>query len=189
MHSKEAHLVEFKLNNCKTDTYITSYKPFQLTATVYGKAGAKHGFVSQISALVDSGAKNTLLGKSVMKRILTKVKDERGSTLKPQGYVSSQGVYGDAVTLPWYIIPNLCLFGATPTAGIRLTNVAIIASNSDNMECLIGRSILHQCILTLDPESDVMYFDFKDSLKPNKQTFGNAAVFEDVSFICRVLAI
>ena len=89
--------------------------------------------------------------------------------------------------MPWYIIPNFSLIGADPKGdAILLRNVAVVASNSDNVQCLIGRSILHQCILTLDTESDVINFDFKDSLRANKQMLGNTAVFEDVSLFAEV---
>jgi hypothetical protein len=171
----------FKLDNCKSSDYVANYKPFQLRATAYGVGGVRRGFSQPVLAMIDPGAKHTIFGKRVMRDVLEKVKDENGNEIKPQGKISSQGVYGDSVVLLWYIIPNLCLYGATPNDGIHLTNVAVIASNSDNMQCLIGRTILHQCILTLDPKNDTMKFDFDDDLKTDKQTFCNTPVFEEVS--------
>jgi hypothetical protein len=171
----------FKLDNRKLDKYLANYKPFQVSVLAYGARGVRYGFVNSIPAMIDTGAKHTVFGKSVIEEILDKVKDERGNELKPQGYVLSQGVHGDAVSLPWYIIPNLCLMGETPTDIIRLTNVAVLALNSNNIECLIGRTILHQCILTTDPENDVIQFDFKDSLKTDKQMFCDSPVFDEVS--------
>ncbi|MCL1903093.1 MAG: retroviral-like aspartic protease family protein [Oscillospiraceae bacterium] len=174
--------MKFTIKNRQSNNYLTNYKPFTMWATAFDARGARFGYAARIPALIDTGAKNTFLGKSAMDKILAKVKDVDGNPLKPQGCVATQGVHGGVVELPWYIIPNLSLMGADPKEdAILLRNVAVVASNSDNVQCLIGRSILHQCILMLDPLSDAMHFDFDDRLRDTKQTIGNTAVFEEVS--------
>jgi predicted aspartyl protease len=179
--------LKFSLKNLQSDTYHKDYKPFTMWATAFDARGARYGYVNRIPALIDTGAKNTFIGKSVMEQILAEVKDNNGNSLKPQGHVATQGVHGGIVELPWYIIPNFSLIGADPKEdAILLRNVAIIASNSDNVQCLIGRSILHQCILLLDPVNDVIHFDFDDSLRSAKQMLGNIPVFEEVSLFAEV---
>jgi hypothetical protein len=80
----------------------------------------------------------------------------------------------DPLESPIYVIPRLCI------GKISLTDVVVIVPETKNFDCLIGRSILHQCIATYDPEADNMQFDFKDSLKQSKQAIQGMATFGDV---------
>jgi hypothetical protein len=51
---------------------------------------------------------------------------------------------------------------------------------TDNYDCLIGRSILHQCITIYDPKADMIHFDFDECLKQNKQKVLDAMAFGEV---------
>ncbi|MCL1903284.1 MAG: hypothetical protein FWF94_02560 [Oscillospiraceae bacterium] len=73
----------FKLENCKSSDYVANYKPFQLWATAHGVGGVKRGFSQPVLAMIDPGAKHTILGKRVMQDILDKIKDENGNEIKP----------------------------------------------------------------------------------------------------------
>jgi hypothetical protein len=52
---------------------------------------------------------------------------------------------------------------------------------TDNYDCLIGRSILHQCISTYDPLTDTMHFDFDKRLQQHKQAILGYATFNKVN--------
>ena len=149
-------------------------KGFQLNTVVVSENGWQHGVSNAFCALIDPGAKHTSVSKRIMRNILEKVRDKNGNSLRIVAYTEAGGVYGEIHKEPVYLLPHLFL------GRIHLTNVTVAMLNSNNFDCLIGRSILHQCILTLDPESNSMTFDFRDSLKSQKALLDDLLPFEDV---------
>jgi len=147
---------------------------YQLKAVAVSANGYTHGFSDSFAALIDSGAFHTCISKTIMEDILAQVVDENGNRLQEAGEAYAMGVYGKSNREPVYILPHFYL------GGIHLTNVAVTVLDSDNFHCLVGRSILHQCILTLNPELNNMHFDFKESIKEHKQLVDNIKPFADV---------
>ena len=133
-----------------------------------------HGFSASFEALIDSGAFHTCISTAIMKDILETVFDEKGNRLLEVGKSNAMGVYGKSNREPIYILPHLYL------GGIHLTDVAVTVLNTKNIQCLVGRSILHQCVLTLNSETNKMQFNFKGSLKQQKQMIGDIKPFTDV---------
>ena len=166
--------MKFTVDNVITDKYLEGFKAFQLWTVAVSADGFQAGFSERFLALLDTGARYTSISSNRMKEILPKIRDKQGNPLQPIGSVKSQGVYGDPLESPIYVIPRLCI------GKISLTDVVVIVPETKNFDCLIGRSILHQCVATYDPETDKMQFDFKDSLRQNKQTIQGMATFGDV---------
>jgi len=163
--------LKFTIKNEKTKNYMKSFKPFQLVVVATSAGGYSNGFCEPFLALVDTGAMHTCISREIMDKIIEKVRDSDGNPLQPVDYVDSQGVYGKSHRTPMYIIPNLYL------DKIHLTNVVVVVPDSDNFDCLIGRSILHRCISTFNPQDDTMCFDFV--VEP-KQTLKGLPAFEEV---------
>ena len=147
---------------------------YQLKAVAVSAKGYSSGFSTPFYALIDSGAYHTCISKSRMDKILDKVFDENGNRLQEVGKSNTMGVYGKSNSEPIYILPHFYL------GGIHLTNVAVTVLNTKNIQCLIGRSILHQCILTLNPKLNNMHFDFDESIRNQKQLIDNIEPFGDV---------
>jgi len=147
---------------------------YQLKAVAVSANGFLHGYSESFHAMLDSGALHTCISKSIMEDILKVVFDENGNPLQEVGRASAKGVYGKANQEPIYVLPHFYL------GGIHLTDVAVTVLDTNNIQCLVGRSILHQCILTLDPEANNMKFEFKDSMKAQKQLVDGIKPFGDV---------
>ena len=64
---------------------------------------------------------------------------------------------------------------------VNTGEIAVTVPTSKNFDCLVGRSILHQCELTLDPEANNMTFNFKESLRESKYTLKGIPCFEKLS--------
>jgi len=107
-------------------------------------------------------------------KILSKVLDEHGDRLKEVGTVNAQGVYGETSRESVFVLPHFYI------GSIHLTDVLVTVLKTENIQCLIGRSILHQCVLTLNPELNNMQFDFKECLKPHKQRVNDMIPFNEV---------
>jgi len=162
--------VQFILENIK-DTALHGY---QLKAVAVSAKGYTHGFSMPFDALVDPGAFHTCVSKSLMEKILDKVVDKNGNRLQEVGKANALGVYGRPKKEPVYKIPHFYL------GNIHLTDVAVTVLDTSNIQCLAGRSILHQCILTLDPEQNNMHFNFKESLKQQKALIDGLEPFAEV---------
>jgi len=100
--------------------------------------------------------------------------DENDNPLQEVGETRAAGVYGKPKKEPIYILPHFYL------GSIHLTDVAVTVLDTDNIQCLIGRSILHQCVLTLDPELNNIHFNFKESLKNKKEMIDDIEPFNEV---------
>ena len=162
--------VQFTLENVMK----SPLKGYQLTAVAVSAKGYSCGFSESFFALIDSGAYHTCISKPLMNKILDKVLDENGNRLQEAGKADALGVYGDPNREPIYILPHFYL------GSIHLTNVAVTVLDSNNFQCLVGRSILHQCILTLNPKLNNMHFNFDESLKQQKQLIDDIEPFADV---------
>jgi len=158
----------------KFRTFLQNYKPFQCKAMVTSAKGWDNGFSEPFLAMFDTGAKHICISSAVMKLILTEVFDESGKPLVPFDKIKSRGVYGNEQWAPLYKLPHLYI------GQLHLTDVVVCVPDSNNFECLIGRSILHQCVATYDPDADEIILDFKDSLKSEKQTLKGEYVFGTV---------
>jgi hypothetical protein len=162
--------VSFTLKNIKP----SPMHGYQLKAVAISARGYKNGFSQPFDALIDPGAFHTCISKAIMEDILDEVVDENGNALREAGKANALGVYGDTNREPVYILPHLYV------GGMHLTNVAVTVLDSNNFQCLIGRSILHQCVLTLDPELNNMHFNFKESLKQHKEPVDGICPFDAV---------
>ena len=149
-------------------------KGYQLKAVAVSAEGYAYGYSDSFDALIDTGAYHTCVSKTLMDKILKKVVDKHGNKLKEAGKSNAMGVYGQSYQEPIYILPHFYL------GSIHLTDVAVTVLKTDNIQCLVGRSILHQCILTLNPEMNNMQFAFKDGLKCQKKLIDNILPFSDV---------
>jgi len=166
--------VKFAEPNVKTENYLENFKPFQLSSVVVSAGGFELGFSDRFLALLDSGAKNTSISSKRMKLILRKVRGEDGKQLQPVGKVKVKGVIGKEQDAPIYILPHFYL------GKMHFKNLTVTVPETNNFDCLIGRSILHQCVSTYDPLTDMMYFDFDARLQCDKQTILGYAVFDSV---------
>ena len=162
--------VQFTLKNIMK----SPLQGYQLSAVAVSAKGYSHGFSESFDALVDSGAYHTCISKSQMDKILATVFDESGNRLQEVGKSNAMGVYGKSNREPIYILPHFYL------GEIHLTKVAVTVLNTKNIQCLVGRSILHQCILTLNPKLNNMHFNFEESLKTQKQLVDDIEPFTDV---------
>ena len=162
--------VKFTLNNIRK----TPFKGYQLKAVAVSSSGYSCGYSDSFDALIDPGAFHTCLSKSLMDEILDRIVGSDGNRLKVVGNANALGVYGRAKREPIYVIPHFYL------GDIHLTDVAVTVLNTDNIQCLVGRSVLQQCVLTLDPEHNNMHFNFKESLKQQKQLVDDIMPFADV---------
>jgi len=167
--------MKFTIQNEITANYLANYKPFQLKTIVVSANGYQHGFCEPFLSLIDSGAKFTSISSKRMNLILPHILDANGEPLQPVTSIKSKGVYGKTQDSPVYILPHLYI------DKIHLTDVVVSVPETNNYDCLIGRSILHQCVATYDPEFDVMHFEFKDTLKPDKQKINGINTFGDVN--------
>ena len=175
--------MKFTLNGFKIEDYIQQHRPFYLMGLAFGTKKVGSVYTQQFRTLIDPGAGNTVVSQTVMNRILTVVKRETGEDLPILGYTSSVGVHGDRKQLPLYCVPCLCLTdNVVEHKGIRLFDVIVAVSDSAVVPCLLGRTILQCCVLTLDPEDNSITFDFKKSLEANKPTMnaGNIPVYSEV---------
>jgi len=86
------------------------------------------------------------------------VRDKNGNQLQPVGTVKSKGVFGKEQDALVYILPHFYL------GRIHFEDLAVTVLETNNYDCLVGRSILHQCISTYDPNTDMMCFDFDAEL-------------------------
>lgn len=163
--------LQFTLNNIMK----SPLQGYQLAAVAVSARGYSDGFSESFYALIDTGAYHTCISKSLMDKILTKVLDEAGNPLQEVGEANAVGVYGGSNREPIYVLPHFYL------GGIHLTNVAITVLNTKNIQCLVGRSILHQCVLTLNPELNNLHFNFVEGLKEKKQLIDGIEPFTDVS--------
>jgi len=162
--------LQFTLDNIKT----SPMQGYQLKAVAVSAKGFDYGFSQPFDALIDPGAFHTCISKTIMEDILEEVFDENGNKLTQAGKSNAMGVYGKSNLEPIYVLPHFYL------GGIHLTNVAVTVLNTKNIQCLIGRSILHQCILTLNPKLNNMHFDFDEGLKNQKQLIDGVEPFDDV---------
>jgi hypothetical protein len=138
--------MKFTEPNVKTDNYLENFKPFQLKAVAVSAGGYEAGFSEPFLGLLDSGAKNASISSKRMNAILEDVRDKDGKPLQ------------------LYILPHFYL------GKIHFEDLVVTVPESNNFDCLIGRSILHQCISTYDPLTDMVHFDFDPRLQQNKQT-------------------
>ncbi|MCL2086530.1 MAG: retropepsin-like domain-containing protein [Oscillospiraceae bacterium] len=164
----------FLIKNLECENAVMDFKPFQLKCVVTSVGGSSNGYCKPFNALIDTGARHTCISRKRMATILPEIRDEKGNILQPFAHVRSQGVYGKIHETPVYVLPNFYM------DKIHLTNVIVIVPDTANFDCLIGRSILHQCVSTFDPEDDTMCFEFRDSLKKSKQTLQGLPVFDEV---------
>ena len=162
--------VQFTLENIMK----SPLQGYQLKALAVSAKGYPHGISIPFDALIDSGAFHTCISKSIMDNILDNVFDENGNRLQESGKSNTLGVYGKLNREPVYILPHFYL------GRIHLTNVAVTVLNTKNIQCLVGRSILHQCILTLNPIRNNMNFNFEESLRAQKQLIDDIEPFTDV---------
>jgi hypothetical protein len=146
---------------------------YQLWA-VASSADWASGVSERFRALVDPGAKHTSVGKSIMDGILSRVRSEDNSPLQILDMVKTRGAFGDEVMLPQYIIPNMYL------GKMHFVDVSVLVSDGDNYECLLGRSILNSCILTLNPLANEMTFTFLAQLAQCKALPDGVKPFTDV---------
>jgi hypothetical protein len=175
--------LKFTLNGVEIDYYVEQHRPFYLLGLAFGTKKVGSVYTPQFVTLIDTGAGNTVISKAVMDDILYAVKQETGEDLPILGYTSSVGVHGDKKQLPLYCIPCLCLTdNVVDHKGIRLFDVVVAVSDSAVVPCLLGRTILQCCVLTLDPEENIVSFDFKKSLEANKPTMkaGSIPVYSEV---------
>ena len=161
----------FTLDNIKT----SPLQGYQLKAVAVSAGGYSQGFSESFDALIDSGAYHTCISKNLMDKILQELVDENGNRLQEAGKAATIGVYGKPNQEPIYVLPHFYL------GGIHLTEVAVTVLNTKNIQCLVGRSILHQCILTLNPKLNNMHFNFEEDLKEHKQLLDGIEPFADVS--------
>ena len=166
--------MKFSIANEKIENYQQNFKPYQIKTVAVSANGFREGYSQSFLSLIDNGAKNTSISSVLMEDILLKVKDKSGNPLKPIGEVPVIGILGKPQLAPVYILPHLYL------GKIHLTDVAVTVPQTSNYGCLIGRSILHQSITTYDPKTDMIHFDFDESLKQDKQNVLNAVAFGDV---------
>ena len=166
--------MKFELRNEKVKHYREDFKPFQASTVVSSASGFEGGFSLPFLALFDIGAKNTSLSSKRMEDVLEKVRDKNGRSLEPVGTSKSIGVFGKEQLTSLYILPHLYV------GSIHLEDVLVSVLKTENFDCLIGRSILHQCVSTYDPDEDMMYFDFKESLYSDKQKIGGYHTFGTV---------
>ena len=162
--------MQFTLNNIMK----SSLQGYQLKAVAVSAKGFSHGFSESFHALIDPGAYHTCISKSIMYKILKEVFDKNGNRLQEVGAANALGVYGKSRKEPVYVLPHFYL------GEMHLTDVAVTVVDTGSVQCLIGRSILHQCILTLNPELNSMHFNFKESLKQHKELVDNIVPFADV---------
>jgi len=145
-----------------------------LKSIVTSANGYAEGISKPFNALVDSGAFHTCVSDKIMDDIIKNVRDENHEQLEPVSHGNAGGIYGDIHKEPIYILPNFYL------GNMHLENVAVMVLRNSNIDCLIGRSILHQCVLTLDSEENAMTFDFRETLKSGKQRMDGVVPFSRV---------
>jgi len=166
--------MKFSIPNEQTANYLQNFKPYQVKTVIVSANGFQEGYCESFLSLLDPGAKNTSISSKRMARILPDIKDKHGKPLESIGKVKIMGILGKEQLAPVYILPHLYL------GSIHLTDVAVTVPETENYDCLIGRSILHQSITTYDPKNDMIHFDFDESLKQDKQNVLNAVAFGDV---------
>ena len=166
--------MKFTEPNIKTEDYLEHFKAFQLSCVAVSAGGYADGFSDRFLGLLDGGAKNTCISSKRMKAILRKVKCKDGKELQSVGTVKIKGVVGNEQDALVYILPHFYL------GKIHFEDLVVTVPKSNNFDCLIGRSILHQCISTYDPLTDMVHFDFDPRLQQNKQTILGHAVFGKV---------
>ena len=149
-------------------------KGFWQKVVIVSANGYLQGRSDVFNALIDPRAFHTCVSRAVMDNILETVVDKDGNKLKNAGKTNAQGVYGKVYQASVYILPHFYL------GAIHLEDVAAAVLETNNIQCLIGRSILHQCILTLNPELNNMRFVFKEKLKPYKKLIDGFLPFGDV---------
>jgi len=164
----------FNVVNEKADDYVSDYKPFQIKTIAVSANGYTNGVSELFLSMIDTGAKTTSISNKRMEKILANVLDKNDQKLQPIGTAKSRGIYGGWQETLLYCIPHLYL------AQIHLTDVIVSVADTDNFDCLIGRSILHQCITTLNPKTDMMTFDFDDELRNSKQSILGYKVFNEI---------
>ena len=133
---------------------------FWLKAFAMGTENFQSGFSDSFDALIDSGAIHTCVSEKIMNDILDKTKDADGQRLQQAGSTKVGGVYADIhKTEPIYIIPHMYF------DKLHLENVAITVLSNSSIDCIIGRTILHQCILQLNALENNITFDFVPELR------------------------
>lgn len=160
----------FTLDNIRK----TPMEGYQQKAIVVSANGYSYGFSDSFDVLIDPGAYHTCISESIMSKILSKVVDKNGNMLMEVGKISAKGVYGEFNRESVYVLPHFYI------GDMHLTDVAVAVLKTDNIQCLLGRSILHQCVLTLNPELNHMQFNFKESLKQHKQLVNNVEPFNKI---------
>jgi hypothetical protein len=83
-------------------------------------------------------------------------------------------VFGGAQVSILYLLPCLIL------GNMRLEDVVVSVLDTDNFECLLGRTVLYRCVSTFDPDLEEMHFDFKENLTQNKLTIAGIPTFNKV---------
>ena len=166
--------MKFTEPNVKTENYLEHFKAFQLSCVAVSAGGFEDGFSDRFLGLLDGGAKNTSISSKRMKAIMRKVKGKDGKELQPIGTIKIKGVVGKEQDALVYILPHFYL------GKIHFEDLVVTVPESNNFDCLIGRSILHQCISTYDPLTDMIHFDFDPRLQQDKQTILGHAVFGKV---------
>ena len=167
-------MVKFSIKNEITPTYVQNFKAWQMWSVAVSANGFEQGYSDRFLAMIDTGAKHVSISSYRMQRILKDIFDKNGKTLQPICHVESMGIVGELIKTPVYILPHLYI------DKMHFTDVLVVVPDTSNFDCLIGRSILHQCVLTCDPETDMMCFDFKDSLKQGKQKLNGIDVFGEI---------
>jgi len=156
--------MKFSEQNIKTDDYLQHFKAFQLSCVAVSAGGFADGFSDRFLGLIDGGAKNTCISSKRMKTILRKVKGNNGKELQPIGTIKIKGVVGHEQDALVYRVPHFYL------GKIHFEDLIVTVPESNNFDCLIGRSILHQCISTYDPLADMIHFDFDPRLQHTRYT-------------------
>ena len=168
--------MKFTLNGYEIEDYEGQNRPFYLFGLAQGSKEICSPYTNKFMVLVDPGAGHTIVSGVVMNDILDVVKRETGKELPILGYTHSIGVHGDKKEIPLYCVPHLCILDEAIDKGIRLFDVIIAVSDTAVIPCLLGRTILQCCVLTLDPKFNQITFDFKKDLEKNKPTMNNGSV-------------
>ena len=153
--------MKFVLNNNSEVGYRKG--GIRINTVVTGVDNFNGGISPPFKSLIDTGAEDTCVSKAVMQRISSRL-DSQTSKITPIGHIMVRGLYGVEIPEPVYILPNFYL------GDVWLTDVLVVAVETGNVQCIIGRSILHQCDMTITPGDNKILLEFNDSLKYNKET-------------------
>jgi hypothetical protein len=178
-----AYFMEFNLTGFKIDGFIEQHRPFYVFCQAFGTKKYGCVYTQQFPILIDTGAGNTIINKLMKEEIFDAVYRETGKEPEILDYTSSRGMHGAPVKLPLYMIPCLCITdNILGNEGIRLTDVIVAVVDTNDVPCVLGRTILQCCVLTLNPEYNCVGFNFKENLKLNKPTMmsGTLPVYSEI---------